>query len=92
MTGPRGVLVAQLIDVDGNAKDVTSRVLKYQGPECDFHGGLGLRTSVADLFPKDDFEEVCDRHSMLRVYDMQVGQLEISLTCRDLSRNILNRF
>jgi hypothetical protein len=68
---PKGVLSARLqgplgSDIDC---DVTSRVVKYQGPCGDFHGGLGLRVHVHELFPFDDHADNAARFSHLRVMD-----------------------
>jgi hypothetical protein len=68
---PRGVLSARLqgplgSDVDC---DVTSRVLKYQGPKGDFHAGLGLTVKMHDMFPFDEHDDNGARFSHLRVID-----------------------
>lgn len=68
---PKGVLSARLQGPKGSDidADVTSRVLKYQGPRGDFHAGLGLKTYVHDMFPFDDHQENSTRFSHLRVMD-----------------------
>lgn len=68
---PKGVLSARLQGPKGSDidSDVTSRVLKYQGPRGDFHAGLGLTVHVHDMFPFDDNQENCSRFSHLRVMD-----------------------
>lgn len=68
---PLGVLSARLQGPKGSDIDcdVTSRVLKYQGPKGDFHAGLGLRVRLKDMFPFDDHSDNVARFSHLRVVD-----------------------
>jgi hypothetical protein len=68
---PKGVLYARLqgplgSDVDW---DVTSRVMKYQGPRGDFHASLGLHVTMHDMFPFDDHADNAERFSHLRIMD-----------------------
>lgn len=68
---PKGMLSARLqgpagCDVDC---DVTTRVMKYQGPRGDFHAGLGLRVRVHEMFPFDDHSDNALRFSHLRIMD-----------------------
>ena len=68
---PQGVLSARLQGPKGSDIDcdVTSRVLKYQGPKGDFHAGLGLHVRMKDMFPFDDHCDNATRFSHLRIVD-----------------------
>lgn len=68
---PKGVLSARLQGTRGTDIDcdVTSRVLKYQGPRGDFHAGLGLSVRLQDMFPFDDQADNTARFTHLRVLD-----------------------
>lgn len=68
---PKGVLSARLQGPVGSGIDcdVTSRVLKYQGPRGDFHAGLGLRVRLQDMFPFDDHADNATRFTHLRILD-----------------------
>lgn len=77
---PKGVLSARLqgalgTDIDC---DVTSRVLKYQGPRGDFHAGLGLKVRLHDMFPFDDQADNTARFTHLRVLDTMARVLDFS--------------
>lgn len=76
---PKGVLSARLQGPPGSEidADVTSRVLKYQGPRGDFHAGLGLKTHVHDMFPFDDHQDNCARFSHLRVMDTMARIIDV---------------
>lgn len=76
---PRGVLSARLqgplgSDVDC---DVTSRVLKYQGPRGDFHTGLGLTVKMHDMFPFDEHDDNAARFSHLRIIDTTARVIDL---------------
>lgn len=68
---PKGVLSARLQGPLGSTIDcdVTTRVMKYQGPRGDFHAGLGLRVHVQEMFPFDDHVDNAGRFSHLRIMD-----------------------
>lgn len=68
---PRGVLSASLQGPPGSGHrcDVTRRVLKYQGPDGDFHAGAGLRVRVHDMFPFDDHVANAAEYRHLRLID-----------------------
>ena len=69
---PKGILSARLQGPVGSDIDcdVTSRVLKYQGPSCDFHAGKGLRVLLQDMFPFDDHADNAERFTHLRLVDV----------------------
>jgi hypothetical protein len=50
VTTPR-IVCATLHMHDGTWSDVTDKVIKYHGPNRDFHSGLGLKLVVSDAFP-----------------------------------------
>ena len=64
-----GIMSARLQGPKGSTidTDVTSRVLKYQGPLRDFHGAQGLHVTVHDMFPFDDHADNAARFSHLRL-------------------------
>lgn len=68
---PKGVLSARLQGPPGSKvdTDVTTRVMKYQGPRGDFHAGLGLRVQLHEMFPFDDHADNASRFSHLRLMD-----------------------
>lgn len=47
--------------------DVTRRVLKYMGPQGDFHAAAGLRVTLHDVFPFDDHEHESERYKALEL-------------------------
>jgi len=49
--------------------DVTGRLLKYAGPDKDFHAGVGLRVRVLDCFPFDNTDMLRARFACLHVTD-----------------------
>jgi hypothetical protein len=54
VSGPRGVIAAQLVGFDpADTVDVTERIKKYAGPHYDFHAGMGYRVRLYDMFPSD---------------------------------------
>ena len=68
---PRGIISARLVNPEKNVDhDVTSRVVKYQGPKGDFHAGLGAFVRVQDMFPFDDQVDNSERFERLRVMDV----------------------
>lgn len=77
---PKGVLSARLQGPPGSGidHDVTSRVLKYQGPRGDFHSGLGLRVRLQDMFPFDDHSDNGARFTHLRVLDTMARVHDLS--------------
>ena len=76
---PKGVLSARLQGAKGSEidSDVTARVLKYQGPQGDFHAGLGLRVRLHDMFPFDDHSDNVLRFSHLRVLDTRARIVDL---------------
>lgn len=76
---PKGVLSARLQGPRGSDIDcdVTSRVLKYQGPRGDFHAGLGLKVHLQDMFPFDDHVDNAARFTHLRVLDTMARVLDL---------------
>lgn len=79
---PKGVLSARLqgslgSDIDW---DVTSRVMKYQGPKGDFHAGLGLRVTLHEMFPFDDHADNSSRFTHLRMMDTMGRLHDVSYT------------
>lgn len=69
---PKGVLSARLqgplgSDVD---VDVTSRVIKYQGPRGDFHAGAGLHVRLHEMFPFPFDDGGDERFTHLRIVDV----------------------
>ena len=68
---PRGIISARLLNSEKDVDyDVTSRVVKYQGPKGDFHAGLGAYVRVQDMFPFDDQADNAARFKVLRVMDV----------------------
>ena len=68
---PRGIISASLLNAEkGVDHDVTSRVVKYQGPKGDFHAGLGAYVRVQDMFPFDDQADNAARFERMRVMDV----------------------
>lgn len=82
--GPKGVMAAELVG-DEATVDITRRVLKYQGPLKDFHGGMGLRVGVTDMFPFDAPAELCLNFHALRVVDAHARVVHIPVTCDDVA-------
>lgn len=76
---PKGVLSARLQGPLGSSVDVdvTSRVMKYQGPRGDFHAGLGLHVRVQDMFPFDDHSDNEVRFSHLRAMDTSARLIDM---------------
>ncbi len=76
---PKGVLSARLQGPLGSGIDcdVTSRVMKYQGPRGDFHSGLGLEVRMHDMFPFDDVSDNCARFTHLRIMDVTGRLLDL---------------
>jgi len=76
---PKGVLSARLQGPRGSDIDcdVTTRVLKYQGPRGDFHAGLGLKVRLQDMFPFDDQADNAARFTHLRVLDTMARVLDM---------------
>lgn len=70
---PKGVLSARLQGPPGSNVDVdvTSRVMKYQGPRGDFHAGAGLRVRLHEMFPFpfDDGDDDGGSFTHLRIID-----------------------
>jgi hypothetical protein len=66
VTGPRGVIAAQLVGFDpDDTVDVTERLKKYAGPHHDFHAAMGYRVRLYDMFPSDS--DLASRFRCLRV-------------------------
>lgn len=76
---PKGVLSARLQGPLGSQvdADVTARVMKYQGPRGDFHGGLGLHVRLQDMFPFDDHADNETRFSHLRIMDTSARLIDL---------------
>lgn len=76
---PKGVLSARLQGCLGSDIDcdVTSRVFKYQGPQGDFHAGLGLRVRLHDMFPFDDHVDNAKRFTHLRIMDTMARIIDV---------------
>ena len=78
---PLAVLTAMLEDHDGTTDvDVTTRVLKYAGPNRDFHG---TRVRVRDLFPFDDHDDAFLRTPFLKVFDTLARTTKIPYMSED---------
>ena len=83
--GPKGVMAAMLrARGDLVGVDITRRVLKYQGPNKDFHSAMNLKVGVLDMFPYDDAEELKDYFHTLYVVDAQARTHIMPLVCRDI--------
>jgi len=83
--GPKGVLAAELrARGDLVGVDITRRVLKYQGPNRDFHAAMNLTVGVLDMFPYDDAEELKEYFYALYVVDAHAKTHIMPLTCRDI--------
>lgn len=82
--GPKGVMAAELVGEEATV-NITRRVLKYQGPQKDFHRGMGLRVGVTDMFPFDDADELKLNFQTMRVVDAHARVHDIPVTCDDLA-------
>ena len=84
--GPKGVMAAELRGPrDACSVDITRRVLKYQGPARDFHAGMGLCVSVANMFPYDDYDELAQTFKALVLVDSLARTHVIPMGCEDLA-------
>lgn len=83
--GPKGVLSATLCGRWVTGVDVTARVLKYQGPERDFHKSKGLKVGVLDLFPNDDPTELQHLFDRLELLDCRFVRHVIPINVTDLA-------
>lgn len=69
--GPKGIMAAELVGTGLYAPNcnVTSRVLKYQGPAKDFHRGMGLKVALTEMFPYRDPQALQEDYNQLKVVD-----------------------
>jgi hypothetical protein len=88
---PKGILSASIIS-DGvsyqEGVDVTKKVLKYQGPNKDFHSSVGSRIGVLDMFPDDDREELNTVYTYLCVTDCHLRVHYLPMTCDDVFKTL----
>ena len=76
--GLRGILAADLVPRDPQIAapvDLTRRLVKYAGPNKDFHAGDGLTIRACDVLPFDDMDAVKERFGTLRLLKASLAEI-----------------